>query len=52
MKKYEVINDKTGAVMEGGLTWELARQRAESLGQSKEPITWEFLDNLRKNPLE
>ena len=47
---YQVINDKTGEVMERNIPhYTAADNRARTLGQSSQIIGWEELNKLRKS---
>ena len=45
---FDVINDKTGEVMEGGILGRAnAEARARALGQSADTVQWTYVDHLR-----
>ena len=45
---FEVINDKTGEVMERGILGRgNAEARARALGQSADTVEWTYVDHLR-----
>ena len=45
---FDVINDKTGEVMEGGILGRgNAEARARALGQSADTVQWTYVDHLR-----
>ena len=45
---FDVINDKTGEVMEGGILGRgNAEARARALGQSADTVEWTYVDHLR-----
>ncbi|MBR1829701.1 MAG: hypothetical protein IJ781_09375 [Atopobiaceae bacterium] len=45
---FDVINDKTGEVMEGGILGRgNAEARARALGQDPDEVLWTYVDHLR-----